>query len=266
MRQVRNRNTPTRRTEADASLEGLTVRSLGLLGGAPNVRLWRMGTALVLAALLHGCQTIGPVPEVLPVETRPEPAKPSQRASEVIADLLAAADQAISENRLMTPEEGSAYSLYRRVLALAPDHEGARRGFEKIVERYVKLALTAAEQQSYARARSLLARARQVDPAHPAIAPTAQQVALLESAQRERVRLDGGQLQRRTEAVQRRLLQLGSRAARPGCRVAINARSDAEGRWVYQQLNRGAGGVRVRAALTVASPPTVELICFSATG
>ena len=219
--------------------------------------------ALCLVALLSACQTSRP-PEVLPVEDR------SQAAPEVedgtVDRLLEAAEQAIAEDRLLFPEAGSAFALYQEVLTLKPDHAAARRGLEKIVERYVQLALRAAERQRFPQARSMLARARLVDPTHPAIEPTGQQVALLEGARRERVTLDSAQLQQRTAAVEQRLLRLGGRAGQPGCRVAINARSDAEGRWVYQQLNRGAGDVRVRASLTVASPPTVELICFANAG
>lgn len=216
--------------------------------------------ALCLAALLSACQT-GRPPELLPVDERGQ-AVP-QVEDGVLDGLLAAAEQAMAEDRLTTPPVGSAYALYQEVLALAPGNEAAERGLEKIVERYVQLALRAAELQRYPQARSMLERARLVDPRHPAIEPTEQQVALLESARRERVRLDGAQLQRRTASVAQRLLQLGRRAGQPGCRVTINARSDAEGRWVYQQLNRGAGDARVRANLRVASPPTVELICFA---
>ena len=219
--------------------------------------------ALCLVALLSACQTTR-APELLPVENRSQPAPEVEDGT--LDRLLAAAERAIAEDRLTVPEAGSAFALYREVLTLMPDHAAARRGLEKIVERYVQLALRAAERQRFPQARSMLARARLVDPAHPAIEPTGQQVALLEGARRERVPLDGAQLRGRTAAVEQRLLRLGSRAGRPGCRVAINARSDAEGRWVYQQLNRGAGGVRVRASLTVASPPTVELICFANTG
>ena len=219
---------------------------------------------LGLVALLSACQT-SQSPELLPVEDRRGREAP-QVEEGTLDRLLAAAEQAMAEDRLTVPEVGSAFALYQEVLALKPNHAGARRGLEKIVERYVQLALRAAERQRFPQARSMLVRARLVDPAHPAIEPTGQQVALLEGARRERVPLDGAQLQRRTAAVAQRLQRLGGRAGRPGCRVAINARSDAEGRWVYQQLNRGAGDFRVRASLTVASPPTVELICFANAG
>ena len=220
---------------------------------------------LAFAALLAGCET-AQTPMQLPAEQHPSPAELAPVEDERIDRLLEAAALALAEDRLTTPKAGSAHSLYQAVLKLDPDDQRAQRGFEKIVERYVKLALTAADRQRYAQGRTMLERARQVDPAHPAIAPTERQLELLEDARRDKVRLDGEALAKRASTVQSTLKRLGWRASQAGCRVSINARSDAEGRWVYQQLNSGAGDVRVRARLTVASPPTVELTCFANDG
>lgn len=221
---------------------------------------------LALAALLTGCET-AQAPVQLPAEHRPQPAQPQAPVEDDRVDrLLEAAAQALAEDRLTTPESDNALVLYQEVLELDPDDPRAQRGFEKIVERYVKLALTAAERQRYTQGRMMLERARGVDPAHPAIAPTERQLDLLQNARRDRVRLDAGALAQRASTVQSTLKRLGRRASEAGCRVNINARSDAEGRWVYQQLNSGAGDARVRARLSVASPPTVELMCFSEDG
>ena len=221
---------------------------------------------LALAALLTGCET-AQAPVQLPAEHRPPAAQPQAPVEDDRVDrLLEAAAQALAEDRLTTPESDNALSLYQEVLKLDPDDQRAQRGFEKIVERYVKLALTAAERQRYTQGRMMLERARGVDPAHPAIAPTERQLDLLQNARRDRVRLDGGALAQRASTVQNTLRRLGRQAIEAGCRVHINARSDAEGRWVYQQLNSGAGDARVRARLSVASPPTVELMCFSDDG
>ncbi|MXX28452.1 MAG: hypothetical protein F4Z45_01735 [Gammaproteobacteria bacterium] len=233
-------------------------------GAPPKARLLLLALP-TLAALLVGCET-AQAPVQLPAEHRPRPAEPAPVEDERIDRLLEAAAQALAEDRLTTPESDSALSFYQAVLALDPDDQRAQRGFEKIVERYVKLALTAADRQRYAQGRLMLERAREVDPAHPAIAPTERQLDLLENARRDKVRLDAGALAERASAVQSTLKRLGRRASEGGCRVNINARSDAEGRWVYQQLNSGAGDARVRARLTVASPPTVELTCFSEEG
>ncbi len=249
------------------------LAKLGAAGGRPRTQsnaifaagaLW----GLALLAALAGCQATRPPPQLLPVEPRPAAdleALP-QKQEQTVSGLLATAEQALQRYQLTTPEDGSAYSLYQEALALAPDNDRAQRGLERIVERYVKLALQAAERQRYSQGRDFLLRARRVDPAHPAIEPTAHQIDLLESARREKVRLDGTQLQARSSAVQGALEVLGRRAGQSSCRVTISARSDAEGRWIYRQLNRGAGGVRVPTQLTVASPPAVELICFGERG
>ena len=233
-------------------------------GALPKAHLLLLALP-ALAALLAGCET-PQAPVQLPAEPRPQPVDPVPVEDERIDLLLEAAAQALAEDRLTTPEAGSAHSLYQEALKLDPDDQRAQRGFEKIVERYVKLALNAADQQRYAQGRMMLERAREVDPAHPAIAPTERQFDLLENARRDKVRLDAGALAKRAGAVRSKLKRLGRRASEEGCRVSINARSDAEGRWVYQQLNSGAGAARVRARLTIAAPPTVELTCFSDDG
>ncbi|MCY4212279.1 MAG: hypothetical protein OXF68_01485 [Gammaproteobacteria bacterium] len=230
--------------------------------GAHNKARLRPLALWAFATLLAGCET-AQAPEQLPAGHRPQPAEPAPMEDVRIVRLLEAAEQALAEDRLTTPQAGSAHSLYREILKLNPGDQRAQRGFEKIVERYVKLALTAAERQRYAQGRLMLERARKVDPAHPAIAPTERQLELLENARRDKVRLDAEALANRASAVRSTLKRLGQRASEGGCRVSINARSDAEGRWIYQQLNGGAGDARVRARLTVASPPSVELTCFS---
>lgn len=214
--------------------------------------------------VLAGCESEPPRPAP---EPEPEPVAPP--APEPLADvnpLLEQARRAFEAHRLTTPEADSAYSLYREVLRLDPGNDHARRGMEKIVERYVRFALEAVERRQFARARSMLARARLVDAGHPAIEPTAEQVKLVENAARDRIRLDPGVLADRSADLGARLRDLGARAKTADCRVTINARSDAEGRWIYRQLNSASGESRVRAKLAIASPPSVELVCLGRTG
>ena len=48
----------------------------------------------------------------------------------------------------------------------------------------------------------------------------------------------------------------------------VKTTSDAEGRWMYQQMREAPGERRIRAELTIGSPPSVELIelpCTDAT-
>ena len=216
--------------------------------------------------VLVGCAAGPPPPVALPLPEPEPPAAPEPEPPPDVEPLLEQARLALEAHRLTTPERNSAFSLYQEVLRLDPGNDRARRGIEKIVERYVRFALDAIDRRQFARARSMLARARLVDAGHPAIAPTAQQAQLVENAERDRVRLDPAVLANRSAALGARLRGLGVRAKGAGCRVTINARSDAEGRWIYRQLNSASGEARVRARMAIASPPSVELVCLGDTG
>ncbi len=214
--------------------------------------------------LLAGCETEPPRPEAAP-EPEP-PAMPARAPPPDVEPLLEQARLAFEAHRLTTPGENSAHALYREVLRLDPGNDHARRGIEKIVERYVRFALEAIDGRQFARARSMLARARLVDAGHPAIEPTEQQLKLVASARRDRIRLDAGVLAERSSTLGARLRNLGVRAKESDCRVNINARTDAEGRWIYRQLNSASGEARLRARLAIASPPSVELVCLGQPG
>ena len=127
------------------------------------------------------------VPGEPPIEAPPEPT-PAYDEDALYA-LLDAADAALAEDRLLTPEQDSAYHYFREALALAPDHPLARRGFERIVESYLALANRAIERERWASARSMLDRASIVDGDHLGIAALRRQVELLANARRESVSL-----------------------------------------------------------------------------
>ena len=229
---------------------------------------------LVLAGiwilLLAGCQIESPPPQTAPDAGSPpvgEPsAMPAPAAAAAVQRLLERARLAFDAHHLTSPAENSAFALYGEVLRLDPGNDDARWGLEKIVERYVRFALEAIERRQFPRARSMLARARLVDASHPAIEPTEQQLRLLENAKRDRMQLDPEALAQRSAALESALRNLGVRAKASSCQVTINARSDAEGRWIYRQLNSASGETRVRASLEIASPPSVELICLPPPG
>ena len=228
---------------------------------SPARKLLAIGT--VCGALLAGC-AIEPPPRTAPEPDPPE--LPAPAPAPDVQPLLEQARLAFDAHRLTTPAENSAFALYQKALRLDPGNEDARRGLEKIVERYVRFALEAIERRQFARARSMLARARLVDASHPAIEPTEQQARLVENAVRDRLQLDAETLAERSAALATTLRNLGDRAKATPCRVLIRARSDAEGRWIYRQINSAAGETRIRAKFDIASPPTVELICLGQSG
>lgn len=228
-------------------------------------RTFMAGMVIALAA----CQTPPPPPvrEARPVAAVTAPAAPavSVESREIrIRGLLDQANRAIRYDHLTGPQPGSAQDLFRQVLALDPNNEEALRGPEKIAERLVAKALEAANRWSLTEARAFLARAREIMPNHPSIAPTETQVNLLASAKRKQQRFDAAavqQMDEKTEAATQ-LAALGAEAKGGSCRTTITAPNDETGRWMFQKMNEVDMDGRVRANIRIGSPPGVELVCF----
>ncbi len=234
-----------------------------------------------LLMLAAGCEQLMPrqVPDSEPTETVSEPPaeKPEQAEApaaetprpdltpgeaEEVARLLSRAEQAIADDHLTYPAKGSALDLYDRVRILDPDNDQALRGLERIVERYLELALEAADRQRFSSARAMLDRARLVDPRHPGITPAAYRLQMLEKAERRVVSLDSQRLRDHDPALAETLRRTGRVSRGNGCRAQITAPSDSAGRWIYQQMSAAPGEARITAELEIGSPPRVEVLCF----
>lgn len=229
-----------------------------------------------LLAAVSGCESTAAPPtggKQQPPKSPPAPPEPAPTATPYrapltekeqteVRELLSRAGHAIEEDHLTYPSKGSALALYDKVVILDPDNDEARRGLERVVERYLELAESAAERRRFSNAHAMLDRARLVDPSHPGITPAAQRLALLERARRQLVALDGESLRRHDPAVAEQLHRAGVASRAEGCRANITARNDAEGRWIYQQMSEAPGDERIAARLALGSPPGVEILCF----
>jgi hypothetical protein len=174
--------------------------------------------------------------------------------------LLEKGDSALKGGRLLTPIDNCAYDFYREALAVAPDHPAALHGLQRIAERYVAMAEQAAEKGQYGTARKLLDHARLVDPDLDSIAAAEAQITVRSSAQRDHTALDAEELASHSTEMSGQLKALGTKAKARDAWVVIRARSDAEGRWIYQQMADSPGERRIRAELTLGSPPGVDLL------
>jgi tetratricopeptide (TPR) repeat protein len=211
----------------------------------------------VAAALLTGCAATppaAPVPEPEPAEQTPDPA--------LVTELLNTAAAALEQGQVDYPYRNSALDLYTRTLDLDPDNAEARRGLESIAEDYLAAALDAADARRFASAQSLLDRARLADPEHPGIAPAAEQLKLLQGARRSALEIGARALAARSSRLAAQLRDFGAQARATDCLVAIRARNDGDGRWIYAQLSAGPGEHRIRARMDIGSPAKVEVLCF----
>ncbi|MYE24139.1 MAG: hypothetical protein F4Y01_09370 [Gammaproteobacteria bacterium] len=222
-----------------------------------------VATAFVaLALLVGGCkaqQAPAPEPEPPAVVAEPpaEPAPPFDQTQ--VAQTLWLAEAALEADRLLTPESNSAAYWYREVLDLAPDHPQALRGLERVVERYIVLARRAMDSERWSSARTMLDRASVVDAKHPGIDPLRQQVDLLSRAERLTLALTAEEVRSRAPVARRKLENFGNNARLPRSRVSIRAGSDADARWMYQQLALAPGERRIRAGIDIGLPPLVTV-------
>ncbi|MCY3622843.1 MAG: hypothetical protein OXH68_14160 [Gammaproteobacteria bacterium] len=223
-------------------------------------------TVTLVALLLGACTATMPSRPAPPVEPAPPPdiAVPDPGETEAFLNLIDTAERALADDRLLTPEDDSAYAYYQQASALAPNHPATRRGFERIVERYLQLTQLAMERQQWSHARFMLARAEYVDRSHTGIASVREQLELLANAERMILRLDRDALRERSSTVASELMDFGAHARSDNARVSIRVPSDADGRWIYQQLSRSSGEQPIRGRIEIGLPPQVTVLLLPA--
>lgn len=218
---------------------------------------------LVLMLITGGCELVQrtdnppaaqpePSPEPAPVREIPEPEREIDR-------LFREARLAFRDNRLTTPIDDNAYYRYLRILTLDPDNERAEQGIANIVEKYLEWSMDKAERGQFRAATNWLNKARSVDHTHPNIQAVETFIDEQRSADRMTYRLSPAAVDQKASRVVRELHEIGREVARQNARVIIVGRSDAEGRWIYQQLN-DATPDRVRAEFKPGGHPLVRLI------
>jgi len=99
---------------------------------------------------------------VMPIVPVAESVEPGR--AETIEQLLSKGQQSLDDFRLLTPEEDNAYVYYRAVLLLDPANKDANEGIQEIVDRYIMLVRTAADQHENARARRYVTRGLSIQP------------------------------------------------------------------------------------------------------
>lgn len=229
---------------------------------------YRLARPVCLAAillLLAACQGTGSNEVVYsgaPVDVAPAPQPvpagpdPFVRAR-ILADILYDAKLAFDDNRLMTPAGNNAYDRYLEVLELDPGNAVALDGIQEIALRYIDLADIASSQGQYDNAASLLARGERVAPGRPELADAR---ARLETARQTKVEsfpLDPVELSSQSLQILNALAEIAQHIRREEATFIINARTDAEGRWIYKVMREAVGGYRLRGNIVIAGTPRI---------
>ncbi|GAB3110322.1 N-acetylglucosaminyltransferase [Aestuariicella hydrocarbonica] len=228
------------------------------------------------AALLSGCSTQVAEPKSLPAESlaaaAPLPEKPrGPTLQEQVEELLRDAERAMSADRLMSPENDNAYDRYKAVLLLQPSNEQARSGLQQMVVRYVQLGRGALRASQISQAKIYASRAHYLDADNRLLHELEREIGLAseralvalasvdagEPASENEYPLNISALNRRDDEVKEVLSEVASRVKLSDEALLIVARNDAEGRWLYKEMKKAAGGYRIRGDIKVGKRPKI---------
>lgn len=189
-----------------------------------------------------------------------------------VSQLLYEADLALSADKLMTPIEDNAFDRYNAVLILQPGNEAALNGLHEIFNRYVLLTRDAIRSVEYGKARALLERARAVNSEAPTLHALEEELAqkqrewvrsqpqLKVSPDQKEIELNVVGLNRRDVSMVEHLQNLAVQVRESDETLLIVARSDSEGRWIYQRMAEGVPGYRLRGDIRLGRIPKVLLL------
>jgi hypothetical protein len=224
---------------------------------------------LGLAGILAACQT-APKQEEPPapvVQVAPKPVELTSQ-QKVIQRLLGEADYCLSQNKLLNPIADNAHDRYRSVLLMDPNNERAKLGLQMIALRYVDLAQTAAKRGNLSEANSLIKYAKGIDNnlvVQDAANSLRKQLVNIPPAKayvaiEGEIVLDAKKLQAKDPQLTTQLTGVANKAKQTDQFVLIIARTDADGRWIYQQLRNAVPGYLVRGDIRIGSPARVKLV------
>lgn len=227
----------------------------------------------VVISLLTACQ--------VPFMKRPEPVKPPAPAPVVAAKvpetkeqlairmMLLNGEYTLAHDQLLTPANDNAYDYFRAVLKRDPNNARAKGGLQGIVMRYVDLARQAAARSNYPLATAMLNNARIVDPTNLLIKEVSDtlQEQIKSAPPVEPYRggpneflLDASLLGKDDPQILARIGEVAQKLKATNSLAMIIARTDVEGRWIYQQMRAAVPGYLVRGDIKIGSPPRVQLV------
>jgi len=178
---------------------------------------------------------------------------------DMIPDILYAALQALSEDRLLTPVDDNAHGRFKRVLAMDPKNELALEGLQDIVVRYLQLAGASMRRGMFDEAETLLGRARSVDSSHPGIASTAEALRLEMNSDDLFFRLDYPSYSARSKLAQNELADIARQTREHEAFFLITAPNDDLARWMVAVMREAVSGYRLRGNIELSSRLGIRL-------
>lgn len=209
---------------------------------------------------LNGCASAPAQPAPPP----PPPPKPLDAKAQKIDLLLGRADTALSMQALTEPASENAYDLYRAVVIMEPTNVRAQEGIKKVAEAYPAQVEEAIIGKQYDAALRKVQKGLILFPNNPQLKQMEAQVRAAKLAQSQAaaksttISLPASELSAKSPAIETTLRSLAKRVAVSNELLVINARNDAEGRWIYKTM-KDAVGARLRGDIKISSSPSIQL-------
>lgn len=229
-----------------------------------QVRLTRWVLAACL--LLGACQPGGQRP-------------PTQAYDEnLAAALLSKGQAALAKDQLTTPENDNAFYYFRKVLLMAPDQPDARSGLEAIFDRYLQFARVAIKNGDFTKAVAMVNQAEQI--LLPTKISTALRAEILDAQQKaadstrarkntknKAVATEGIEyllsiegLNKKDKKIRERLKLIAEHTQTLKGSVRIEARDEAEGQWIHEQLKADVPKFTLHADIRKSLYPKVVVL------
>ncbi|MFT7687173.1 MAG: hypothetical protein ACI9FB_002525 [Candidatus Azotimanducaceae bacterium] len=222
-----------------------------------NLTKIKLALGIAFLAILGACQSNNlEQPSITVPETETPTSLPPKDPRVTL--LLDQAYFAYNQDRLTTPIENNAYLKYLQVLSIDNKNAAANQGISEIVEKYLAWAMDAAEAQNYRKAWSYVTKANSVDENHANIQSVSTLIKKRQLTKHVNFALLGSMLDKRGESITTELQKIALFIEQHNGAIAITARSDKEGRWIYQQLNAATQN-RIRATFKLNSIPKVRV-------
>lgn len=188
-------------------------------------------------------------------------------AKQLIDIVLAKADEAFLAERYTQPEHNNAYDRYHAVIMIEPDNARAKAGLLAVRDAYIALAEKELSGGSAHHARYFAGVLKELYSNDEKVAALTRRVGVLPSRPTPEVSnyfvkalpLPASALSARGPDIKALLKDVALRVEKSRESVIIHARNDAEGRWIYQQLNAATPNFRVRGDIRIASKPAIHL-------
>ncbi|MFT4997298.1 MAG: hypothetical protein ACJA0M_002281 [Chitinophagales bacterium] len=182
--------------------------------------------------------------------------KPQSQQLAQVTLLLAKANEAIERGRFVAPQFDNANGYYRQLLVLSPTNDQALAGIQNLAEILSLKAKQSLEVDRIQDYRVYTSWIRQIAPGSPLLA---------ELKGLDPARQDGGNswaisssdLAARNSSARKKIKQAALTAKAYASRVKIIAPTDADGRWIYQQMRVFADDFLFRSSFIIGDKPAI---------